>query len=262
MAEKNKYVDVNLNAQNIKRAQFETAAPNFDGHETRTLLERLVRLSGVIKSYMFRGDSIGLLGDVDVTTDAPQVGDRLRFDGTNWVPVANTHIIQLSGRFEIDVDYDWACWSDPNFGPSLQDWDLDLADNGVGGIPAIDWDGMGLAFPAGTILKRLFMKCRANNDDVDSIQTYVRMHDVDLTAGTAIDSNAEIGAVEISPITTFDLDAGAAQANDVRSIEIDLGDYVVQNDGADLHLMMKAVNGSLTGNRQIRSTVFIEVEYP
>ena len=44
------------------------------------------------------------------------------------------HYTQLSGRFEIDATNDWACWSDPNFGPSLQDWDLDLGNNAVPNI--------------------------------------------------------------------------------------------------------------------------------
>lgn len=180
----------------------------------------------------------------------------------NVKPHGHLHLMQLSGRFEIDADSDWACWSDINFGPSLQDWDLDLADSGTGGIPAVDWDGLGLAFPAGSILKRMFVKCRGNNTDIDSIQTYVRMHDVDLTAGNPIDSNAEIGAVEVSGITTFDLDAGAGSSNDVRGFEILLGDYEVQNDGADMHFMVKAANGSLTGNRQLRCTVFIEYYLP
>jgi len=180
----------------------------------------------------------------------------------NVLPHSHLSQDRLTGRFEIDTDADWACWSDPNFGPSLQDWDLDLADNGVGGIPAIDWDGLGWPFSAGTILKRMLIKLRANNDDVDSIQTYVRMHDVDLTASDPIDSNGEVGAVEIDGIRTFDLDAGAKQANDLQLIEIPLGDYVVQNDGADLHLMMKAPAGTLTAGRQIRCSVIIEYILP
>ncbi len=166
---------------------------------------------------------------------------------------------QLSGRFEIDVDNDWACWSDLNFGPSLQDWDLDL---GNGAEPLVDWDGMGLAFPAGATLNRIFVKCRANTDDVDTIEVFARMHDVDITAGDPIDTNAEVNPTTILPATIYDLDAGVGQANDIRSFEIDLGNYTVVNEGADLHLSVRAPVGTTTANRQLRTTMFIEWQHP
>ena len=184
----------------------------------------------------------------------------------SWVLIKNytplTQYTQLSGRFEIDFDYDWASWADLNFGPSLQDWDLDIADTGPNGEPVIDWDGIGLAFPAGAVLKNITLKMRSNNDDVDEIQFFARAHDADLTIGNAVDSNAEIGAVNITPLAIpIDLDDGAAQSNDMRVYEISLNDYTFQNMG-DLHLYMKATNGTLTANRQIRCTVIIEWQLP
>lgn len=258
MAEKNKFVDINLNQQRHKNSQYETAVPAFDGHETRSLLERLVRLSGVVKSYLFRGDSIGLLGDVDVTTNAPVVGDRMRFDGTNWVPTKNTHIIPIAGRFDLFLNGNWSSWSDPNFGPNLQDWDANL---GANATPNIDWDGMGMLLPAGTKLIRLIHKVRANSNDVDSVEFFARVHDVDLTTGAAIDTNAEVGATTVLPVTTINLDGGPVQANDLQIIEHDLGGYVMQNDG-DFHYVARAATGSITANRQLRGTLFLEVEYP
>lgn len=196
-------------------------------------------------------------GDVDVSTTAPVDTNILRFDGTNWIPSRERQFTQLSGRFEIDTDDDWACWSDPNFGPSLQDWDLDL---GNGAVPNIDWDGMGLLFPAGATLKRIFVKVRGNNADIDSVQLHARAHDVDLLAGSAIDSNGEIGAFDITT-QTIDLDAGVGSANDVRGFEVSLNDYTFTDTG-DLHIMMRSVVGSTTANRQLRTTIFIEWELP
>ena len=183
--------------------------------------------------------------------------------GTGDVTISlapHSHVLEhkLSGRFEIDSDSDWACWSDLSFGPSLQDWDLDLADSGPGGIPVEDWDAMGLGFVAGSVLKQIIVKVRGNNNDIDSVQSYVRMHDVDMEAGDAIDSNGEIGAIEVDGIRTFNLDGGPVAGNDVQVIRIPLNNYVVQNDAADMHLMFKAVNGSLTGNRQLRCQIIVE----
>lgn len=203
--------------------------------------------------------TIGNHDDVDVTTLVPVDFNILRFNGTNWVPSRERQYTQLSGRFEIDVDSDWACWSDLNFGPSLQDWDLDLGNLPT---PNIDWDGMGLAFPKDAVLKKIFVKIRGNNDDIDTIETFVRVHDVDLQAGTPIDSTGEIGAFNIaSGNLTIDLDAGTANANDMRGFEIPLSDYTFNNDG-DLHLMMRAPLGTITANRQLRTTIYIEWELP
>lgn len=165
----------------------------------------------------------------------------------------------ISGRFDLFNSENWVTWSDPNFGPNLQDWDLQL---GGGATPNIDWDGMGLFFPAGTILKRIVVKCRGNNTDIDSILTWARVHDVDLTAGNPIDSNGEIGAFDIpGSQLTIDLDAGAAAANDVRQFEVPLDDYTFVNDG-DLHFIIRPEAGSLTANRQLRCTLFVEYIYP
>jgi len=170
-----------------------------------------------------------------------------------------TRLVTISGRFEIDTDDDWACWSDPNFGPNLQDWDLDL---GNGATPNVDFDGLGMMFPAGTTLKRIFVKIRANNNDADSIETFARVHDVDLTQDLPIDSIAEINAIDILEANlTINLNQGAAQPLDMRAFEIPLGDYVMQNDG-DLHLMMRSTPGSTTANRQLRCTMFIEYILP
>jgi len=174
-------------------------------------------------------------------------------------PHSHTHIKQLSGRFEIDTDDDWASWSDPNFGPSLHDWDFDL---GNGAVPNVDWDGIGLAFPKGAILKRMFVKMRGNNTDIDDIQVHARMHDVDLlTSPNAIDSNAEVGAVELGT-ETFSTNLGAANGNDLIGFEMSLADYQVLNDGADLHVSMRSAPGSTTANRNVRCTIFIEFTLP
>lgn len=44
------------------------------------------------------------LTDVDTTTTAPTTDDLLRFDGTNWVPVAESDVVQNAGRWEVLVD--------------------------------------------------------------------------------------------------------------------------------------------------------------
>lgn len=170
---------------------------------------------------------------------------------------------QLSGRFEVDLDADWASWSDPNFGPALQDWDFDLADSGPGGIPEVDWDGIGLAFPKGAILRKMFVKYRGNNTDIDELQLHARMHDQDLLSGDAIDSIGEIGVVELNLITiNTDPPTGPANGNDLAGFEMSLGDYEVQNEGADLHVAMKATAGTLTGNRNVRCTITILWDLP
>ena len=198
-------------------------------------------------------------GDVDVTTIAPVNTNILRFDGNNWIPSRERQFTQLSGRFEIDSDGDWACWSDPSFGPSLQDWDLDL---GNGTTPNIDWDGMGLLFPQAATLKKMMVKVRGDTADIETIEVFARAHDVNLQADLPIDSNTEIGAVDITPTgVPVDLNAGAAEANDVRGFEISLNDYTFNNDG-DLHVMMRGELGSLSGNRQLRCTIYIEWEMP
>lgn len=183
----------------------------------------------------------------------------------SWVRVSDgikTEYTQLSGRFEIDVDYDWASWSDVNWGPSFHDWDTDIADSGPNGQPAIDWDGIGLFFPKNAILKRLYVKVKGNNNDVDLVEFFIRAHDTDLEAGIAIDTNGEIGAVDITPtIVTLDIDAGAALGADFVGHEISLNDYSFQNNG-DLHVYARAAVGSLTANRQLRCTLFIEWEMP
>ena len=167
-------------------------------------------------------------------------------------------IMCISGKWDLFNSENWVSWSDPTFGPNQQDWDLQL---GNGAEPSIDWDGMGMFFPAGTILKKAVVKYRGNNTDIDSIITFARVHDVDLFDDQPIDSNGEIGAVTISPATTIDLDFGAKNANDVAAFEIDLNDYQFVNNG-DLHLILRPTPGSLTGNRQLRCTMFIEYYLP
>ena len=168
------------------------------------------------------------------------------------------HIFQTSGRFTLRSGGQWSSWSDSSFGFNLEVWDLDL---GSSAVPNVDWDGMGLLFPEVAKLKNLFIKCRANNNIVDTIDVYGRAHTADLLAGDPIDSNAEIGAVEVFPSTTIDLDAGAADANDIRGFEISLNDFVFNNAG-DFHLIVRATPGTITGNRQLRCTLFIEYVLP
>lgn len=166
---------------------------------------------------------------------------------------------QLSGRFEIDNDDDWASWSDQNFGPSLQDWDQDL---GRAATPNGWWEGLGLLFPVGATLKRMIVKLRANSTNVTTIETFVRVHDVDLFAGDDIDNDAEIGAVDIMDGNlTIDLSAGAKDATAMQAFEIPLGDYTFTNVG-DLHLFMRSTPNSTNGNRQLRCTIYIEWELP
>jgi len=168
------------------------------------------------------------------------------------------HIFQMSGKFDLFPNNNWSCWSDPSFGYNLEDWDVQL---GSGTEPTIDWDAMGLLFPSGAILKNLFIKCRGNNNDIDSIEVYGRAHTADLLAGDPIDSGAEVGAVEVFPVTTIDLDSGLASANDVRGFEISLNDFTFANAG-DFHLNMRAAPFSLSQNRQLRCTLFIEYVLP
>ena len=113
--------------------------------------------------------------------------------------------------------------------------------------------------PLGATLKIAFFKVRGNNTDIDTIQVHARVHDVNILAGNAIDSNAEIGAVDIST-TSIDLDDGAIDGNDITGFEIPLNNYVIQNEGADLHISMRAAVGSTTANRNVRCTIFIEWE--
>lgn len=163
---------------------------------------------------------------------------------------------QLSGRFEIDSDGDWASWSDPNFGPSLQDWDLDLGKNST---PNIDWDGQGLLFPKGAILKKITLKVMGNSSNVREIETFARVHDTDLFLNQALDSSGEIGAVDISEANLIiDMSEGSKNGNDMQAFEIPLGDYTFNNVG-DLHLYMRS-SGSTSGSRQVRCTIFIEWE--
>lgn len=164
---------------------------------------------------------------------------------------------QLSGRFEIDTDDEWASWSDNQFGPSLQDWDRD---RGNGAIPTLDWQALGILFPAGATLKRIIVKFYGNNGDVDDLQFFARAHDVDLFARSPIDSDAEIGAVNITPTAVdFDSDLGPADGNDMQAVEISLNDYTFTNDG-DFHFFARSAPGSTTANRQLRTTIFIEWE--
>ena len=196
--------------------------------------------------------------DVDVTTTLPVDSNIMRFDGNNWVPSRERQFTQLSGRFEIDNDDDWACWSDPSFGPSLQDWDFDL---GNGTVPNIDWDGEALLFPRGATFERMVVKVRGNNGDIDSVQLHARVHDADFFDNSlTIDSIAEVGAVDLTT-QTINLDAGNRDVLDMQAFEIDLTDYTFLNDG-DLHIMMRSVVGSTAGNRQLRTTIFIEWELP
>lgn len=248
-----------MNHQELINSKFHQTVPIQDGHETRSLLERFVRLSGLVKSYLFRGDSIGLLGDVDVTTNAPVIGQLLKFNGTNWVPAANLQSRELEGRFELFINGRWNTWSDANYGPSLYDWDLNA---GTGATPNVDWDGIGLHLPKGAKLIKLVHKVRGNSNDIDDIEYFLRVHDVDLTAGAAIDSNAEVNPVTIAGPTVIDLDGGPVLANDLQLFEIDLGGYVVQNDGCDLHYAMRAPTGSVTQTRQIRGSVIVYYEMP
>lgn len=47
--------------------------------------------------------SFGELTDVDLTTTAPASGDLVRFDGANWVPVAQADVVGGGGRWEVVV---------------------------------------------------------------------------------------------------------------------------------------------------------------
>ena len=174
-------------------------------------------------------------------------------------PHSHRRIKQLSGRFEIDTDDDWASWADNQFGPSLQDWDRD---RGNGATPTVDWQGLGLLFPAGSILTRMVVKLAGNNGEINDLQFFARAHDVDLFARNPIDSAAEIGAVDITPTAVdFDSDAGAADGNDMQAVEIPLNNYQFTNDG-DFHFYARSAPGSTTANRQLRTTIFVEYILP
>lgn len=243
-------------------AENDTNLGTFTGNKIDNDLNIKEALQDLETELEIHEQTINNHSDVDVVTTVPVNTNILRFDGTNWIPSRERQFTQLSGRFEIDSDSDWACWSDSNFGPSLQDWDLDLADNGPNQTPDIDWDGMGLLFPLGATLKRIFVKCRGNNGDIDTVEFFARVHDVALENDLPIDSNGEIGAFDITPLPVqIDLDAGLGNANDIRGFEVSLNDYTFNNTG-DLHVMMRAAVGSLTGNRQLRTTIFIEWELP
>ena len=118
-----------------------------------------------------------------------------------------------------------------------------------------------MLFPAGATLKNIIVKMRANNGDVDSVQFHARVHDVDLLDDTlTIDSNGEVGAVDINTLT-FNLDEGPRDSLDLQVRIIPLNDYTF-NDIGDLHFYCRAAVGSLTGNRQLRCTVIVEWELP
>jgi len=182
-------------------------------------------------------------------------------DDSSTIDIDITHkhlrYIQLSGSFDLFSNSNWVSWSDARFGFNQQDWDIQLG-NGI--EPNIDWDGHGVMFPQGATLKNIYIKYRCNNNDVDTIETFARMYDIDYTGDPAIDSNAEITDVTISPVNTVDLDAGLKDANDLGLFQVNLGDYTVVNTIADLHLCIRATPGTLTGNRQLRCTVLIEWE--
>lgn len=91
MASKKYYVDMDKEGSPQVQTQFETKAPEFDGHETRSLVERFVQLAGVIKSYLFKSDIDtiaklnSILTDATLIDDAPSDGSPyVRQDGA-WV---------------------------------------------------------------------------------------------------------------------------------------------------------------------------------
>lgn len=79
MADKRFLVNLDREEQPQEQTQFETATPNFDGHETRSLTDRFVQLDGTIKKYI-------LIDDVPL----PVSGAKLVFDGTDWIPFYNS----------------------------------------------------------------------------------------------------------------------------------------------------------------------------
>ena len=196
--------------------------------------------------------------DVEYDNSASGLSSTTTQEAIDELASKRVQYTQLSGSWDMFASNNWVTWSDARFGPAQPDWDLNL---GTGTEPIIDWDGMGVFFPAGATLKKVVIKSRSNSNDVDAIQTFARVHDVDLTAGDPIDDPFEVNAVTVSSVSTVDLDAGPGGANDLRSFEIDLGDYTFTNDG-DLHVCLRPDPGSISGNRQLRCTVYIYWELP
>ena len=196
----------------------------------------------------------------DAGTDITALETEELTDGSVTELHRHKSIIQVSGRFDLFLSNNWVSWSDAAFGLNQADWDIQL---GSGATPNVDWDGNGILFPAGTLLKSITIKSRANNAQVSAVELYARVHDVDFTIGSPIDSIAEVGAVEVVAPFTQDLTNGGSNVgSDMQAFSFSLNEYTFNNIG-DFHLMCRIDPGAtITANRQLRCTVYLEVEYP
>lgn len=165
-------------------------------------------------------------------------------------------LFQTSGRFELYKKQDWSCWSDLSYGFNFHDWDTKYTESGE---PPFSVGMTGLLFPAGAKLKKIYIKGCASSNNVNNLEFFVRVFDTDFTAGLPLDSTSEMGAVTLAGgIITANLNSGSGNDSDVQIIEIDLQDYIMNNNG-DLHLYCRAANW-LTSTYRYTCSVTVEYE--
>jgi len=150
-------------------------------------------------------------------------------------------------------------WIYPNavYGPNYFQWN---ANGGTTVEPTVVWNQIGTIIPAGTVLKRIVVKGRANNNTVTGLKMFIRIHDADFfDQGLAIDTLAEANAVTVLPVTNI-LEYTTGNTLDMRATEVSLGDFVMPRD-TDLHIFFQP-EGTITATRYYYLTYMIEMELP
>jgi len=214
-------------------------ATNLTNHENNTSNPHEVTFSQAVAQD----------GATDIT---PAEAEELT-DGSTTTLHKHKQIVQFGMRWDCFTNNRWVTFN------IQQGFNAGSATTNRGTLasPTADWDAVGILLPAGAILNRLIIKGRTNNVQVTDMEICVRTHEADMTTGAAIDSDLEIGEVEVlAPVPLLHTKGGPGNMSDMHVTEVSLGDHVMSQTG-DVHIIMRPV-GLLTATRQFRTTMILE----
>jgi hypothetical protein len=106
--------------------------------------------------------------------------------------------------------------------------------------PTIVDNRIGIPFPSGTILKRLFVKGESNNSQVANLNVFARTYSVDFSNPNFVSGPSNLNPQTILPETTV-FSIGTGNSTTQRSGSVSLGDYTMAYDG-DVHLFFRSSN--------------------
>lgn len=138
------------------------------------------------------GDSVGF------SVDDNNIGKNLSADteGQFRIQPHRSFLINGSGRFYDYADKRWVTDSDDNFGGNIENMN---ESGGTGANPLVEWEHMGILIPSGTLIRKLHMIGRTNNNDVtdQEFSLILRRPNPITRYQTGFDNDAEIETIEI-----------------------------------------------------------------